>query len=171
MPKTSTFVPEGYEVNTGSNDFFKFKSGDNKFRILSEASFGLLGWKDNKPFRRGGEFAQIKPTEVDEDSRSGKPKINEFLSFYIYSHNDNKIMIMELTQTSVKKAIVDLARDEDWGDPKEYDITVTKTGDGLNTKYTVKPAPKKPLVKAIQSIVDESAESFDLVKALNIEED
>lgn len=41
-------------------------------------------------------------------------------------------------------AIKNLARDEDWGFPLEYDLTITKTGEKLKTEYTVTPSPKKP---------------------------
>ena len=41
-----------------------------------------------------------------------------------------------------------LINDTDWGDPREYDIKILRTGDGLETKYTVSPKPKKDLPEA-----------------------
>jgi hypothetical protein len=40
---------------------------------------------------------------------------------------------------------VALANNEDWGDPHEYDITVSRTGSGLETKYQVHPSPHRQL--------------------------
>ena len=45
--------------------------------------------------------------------------------------------------------IVSLANDEDWGDPKEYDISIVKTGEGMETRYNTVPKPKKAATKEI----------------------
>jgi len=39
-------------------------------------------------------------------------------------------------------AVRDLVRDADWGDPSEYDIEVTRTGEGIKTNYRVLPKSK-----------------------------
>lgn len=170
MPK-SKFVPEGYNPESGTGNFFKLASGDNKFRILTDAIVGKEGWKDNKPFRRQGVDASISPKEVDEDAKTGKPKINDFMAFYIYDHEDGKVKLATFTQASIKKAIIALAENEDWGHPSGYDITVTKTGEGFNSKYTVTPSPKKPLPKTAQATVDMEEEFFDIEKALGFDEE
>lgn len=167
----SSFVPEGYEVKTSGGDFFKLNAGDNKFRILTDAVVGREGWKDNKPFRRGGADAQIDADEVDMDAKTKKPKVNDFMAFYVYNHNDDKVQIASFTQTGIKKAIVEYASDEDWGHPTGFDITVNKTGEGLTTKYTVKPSVPKALPAAAQKIVDSQSEFFDLEGALGIDQD
>jgi hypothetical protein len=169
MPTTSSFLPKDYSVSTGGSDFFKLKNGENKFRILTNAVVGKEGWKDNRPFRRGGVDAVINADECDVDQKSGKPKINDFMAFMVYSYNDEKIMIAEFTQTTIKKAIAEYANDEDWQSPLEYDLTVSKTGEGLLTKYSVKPSPAKPLKADVQKIVSEAEPSFDLITALSID--
>ena len=40
--------------------------------------------------------------------------------------------------------------DEDWGDPKEYDISIVKTGEGMETRNSTVPKPKKAATKEIQ---------------------
>lgn len=168
--KKNTFAPEGYEVKTGASDFFKLKSGANKFRILTDSVVGKEGWKDGKPFRRAMEL-EITEDEVDTDEKTGRPKINEFMAFYIYSHDEGKVAIASFTQASIRKAILALATDAEWGHPSEYDITITKTGDGFQSKYSVTPSPKKPLAKTIAALVGAEEENFDLIKALNVETD
>ncbi len=49
---------------------------------------------------------------------------------------------------------MDLYSNEDRGDPKEYDITINKTGDGMDTKYTLQPSPKKELTTEQQDVID-----------------
>lgn len=165
----NTFVPKDYEVTSGGNDFLKLQPGDNKIRILTDALVGVEGWKNNKPFRRAGADASISPDEVDVDATTDKPKINNFMAFYVYSYNDDKVMLAEFTQVGIKKAIVEFASDEDWGHPSGYDITITKTGSGMQTRYSVKPHPAKPLAKPAQTAVDAVSEAFNLKTALNIE--
>jgi hypothetical protein len=51
------------------------------------------------------------------------------------------------------KAIVD---NEDWGDPKGYDMTITKTGEDLETKYTVQPSPHRELTEEEKELIGET---------------
>jgi len=165
-----SFAPKGYEVKTEAGSFFKLKSGENKFRILTDAVVGKVGWKDNKPFRVGGVDAEISPKDVDTDEKTKRPKINDFMAFMVYDHIEGKVMLAEFTQASIKKGILALAENKDWGHPSGYDITVVKTGDGLNSKYTITPSPKKALPKTVQAQVDLEEEFFDLDKALGLED-
>jgi hypothetical protein len=36
----------------------------------------------------------------------------------------------------------ELIHNEDWGDPRDYNITITRKGEKLDTEYTVVPSPK-----------------------------
>lgn len=165
----SSFVPDGYEVKTSGGDFFKLQPGDNKFRVLTDAVVGKEGWKDNKPFRKGGADAHIDGDDVDLDDKTKKPKINDFMAFYVFDHSDNKVKIASFTQAGIKKAIMNYASEEDYGHPMGYDLKINKSGDGLLTKYTVTPSVPKPLPAAAQKVVDEAAEFFDLNGALGID--
>jgi hypothetical protein len=55
----------------------------------------------------------------------------------IWNYTEKKIQVMEITQQTIKKAIWDLVKDVDFGDPKEYDLKISKTGKGKETKYTL----------------------------------
>jgi len=167
-PTVDSFLPKDYEPESGGSDFLKLKQGDNKFRIVSNAIVGKEGWKDNKPFRRGGQDAKIDPSEVDNDAKSGKPKINNYMACYVYSHDEEKVMIASFTQVGIKKAIAEYAGDEDWGNPSGYDITINRTGEGLSTKYTIKPSVPKPLKADVLKVVDEAQKTFDLEGALSV---
>lgn len=127
-------------------NYFKFLDGVNKFRILSEPITGYLYWTtDNKPVRVK-DYPDTVPSNIRDDS-----KIRFFWAFIVWSYRENKIQILEVTQTSIQNALGDLVLNEDWGDPKGYDITVTRKGEKLDTEYTVQPSPAKPLSPAIAS--------------------
>lgn len=166
----SSFVPDGYKASSSGSDFFTFKTGENKFRILTDALVGKEGWRDNKPFRRKGTDAHIDKDEVDIDDRTKKPKINDFMAVYVFDHEDNKVKVAQFNQVGIKKTIISYANDEDWGHPSNYDFKVSKSGEGLLTKYTITPSIPKALPKEAQKVVDEQSEFFDLAGALGIEE-
>jgi hypothetical protein len=48
-----------------------------------------------------------------------------------------------------------LAKDEEWGDPIEFDIEIAATGEKLERKYTVVPKPKKPLSTEDKKLVQD----------------
>jgi len=167
MPKTQTFAPQDYEVKTGGSDFFKPQPGDNKFRILTNMISGVEGWRENKPFRRA-EGCTISDDEVDVDARSGKPKKSEFMAMYVFNYTNKKVEVASFTQAGIKKEILKYSRDEEWGHPSGYDITLTKSGEGLLTKYSFKFSPAKPLSADVQKVVDEAQKTFDLEGALSV---
>lgn len=152
-----SFLPAGYEVPKSSNEFMKFEVGPNKFRILSAPVIGWEGWKDGKPFRRPGAEQNITKDEVDIDEKfgSGKAKISHFWAFAVWSYGEEKVMLLEITQKTVLGVLQTLINDEDWGDPREYDITITKEKT-TPVKYSVQPSPAKALKDSIREAYDAS---------------
>ena len=43
----------------------------------------------------------------------------------------------------MKRELYTLAKDEEWGDPRKYDISITKSGEKLETTYAMTPKPHK----------------------------
>jgi hypothetical protein len=79
-------------------------------------------------------------TETSDIKENGKVK--EFWAFVVFDFADSKVKILELTQNTIKDQIFALARDEDFGDPKTYELKITRTGKDLETKYMCKPLSK-----------------------------
>ena len=133
-----SFLPENYEPPATSGQYTKFKPGETKIRILSDAIVGWVGWTpDNKPVRATSN----KSTELGPCR-----DIREFWAMIVYNLTAGEIQIWEVTQKGIKDAINGLYKNEEWGDPKEYTLTVNRTGQGRDdTKYTVMPDPKKPV--------------------------
>lgn len=167
MTTANTFLPKNFKIPDAGNAFFKFKEGDNKFRVLTDAVIGVEGWRDGTPFRRIGPDATIAEDEVDIDEKYGKPKINHFWAFMVWSYREEKVMLCQINQKNIQKAILQYAQDKEWGSPKNYDITVTRV-EGAKVSYQVKPSPAKPLKADIQKLVDEAAPTFDVHKALGV---
>ena len=139
------FMPEGYEVPSSSN-YLKLQPGDNKFRIVSKPIIGWLDWDEKKPLRF---HMQNKPQASIDPA---KP-IKHFWAMSVWDYKSNKVSILEITQKTIQTAIEGLARNTDWGTPLNYDLTVTKTGSGMDTEYSVIPIPPKPLPEEIQTVI------------------
>ncbi len=137
------FGDKDYKVPTTSN-YMKFQEGRNKFRVLSSAIVGYEYWNtDNKPVRSSEPFDGIP--EGIKTGKDGEPsRVSHFWAFVVYNYNEKRVQILEITQKSIQVAIQSLVNDETWGNPKKYDITVSRKGSGMETEYTVMPNPHMP---------------------------
>ena len=52
--------------------------------------------------------------------------------------------------------VKDLSRSKNWGEPQDYDLSITKTGEKLQTEYSVMPNPKAEVSKEIEKAFKES---------------
>jgi hypothetical protein len=139
------FMPEDYTVPSSSN-YLKLQQGDNKVRIVSKPIVGWEDWKDNKPIR----FRMQEKPQAPIDSE--KP-IKHFWAMLAWDYKANKLTILEITQKGIQKSIEALAKSDDWGTPLNYDIVISKKGEGLATEYSVVPIPPKALPDEIRNII------------------
>lgn len=140
------FLPTGYELPTNKGKFMKLQKGENKFRILDKALTGWLDWEWNKPVRT---VTKQEPLwNIGEDWKVRLPK--HFRALKVWDYADNSIKILEVTQKDIQNAIIAANETEEFGNPRGYDIKVTKTGEKLETKYTVVTLPPKALSKDIE---------------------
>jgi hypothetical protein len=155
------FFPGNYDseslgAGSGGGSYFKPQAGNNKIRFLTDAIFGWVYWSaENKPVRSADHPGNNPPgIRIGDDGKA--EKVKPFLAAGVWSYADQKLMIWEITQATIMKSLQSVAENEDWGDPKSYDITVTKTGQKLETSYTLAPSPHKPLSAEIIQAMDET---------------
>ena len=143
------FLPEDYKVPKGKSGYMKFQQGANRIRIFSKPILGFMIWseKDGKSFPIRVKTAD----EIDPDMISDQNPVKHFWAMPVYNYQDKVIQILEITQKSVQKFLTALIQDEDWGDPTSYDIVITKTGEKLETEYSVQPKPAKPVEAEIEA--------------------
>lgn len=137
------FLPEGYAAPVSGGGFMKLKDGDNIIRILSSAIVGYEYWNnDTKPVRNKIGWTE-SPTDIKKDKDGNDTKIKHFWAFVVWNYATKNVEILEITQSTIQTAITNLVKDEDWGDPKNYDIKINRTGEGFDTVYSVSPKPAK----------------------------
>ena len=123
----------------------KLQPGANQFRIVGSGDDGgfiqgMLGWSENAEGKRHPHRWKIgadAPMPFED-----RPK--EFFAMLVWNYRESKIQILELTQAGLKGELMSLANDtEDWGDPRKFDLTITKSGEKLDTRYAMTPKPPK----------------------------
>jgi len=149
------FLPQNYEVPKGKSNYFKFEKGKNKFRAISSAVIGYEYWNtENKPVRLK-EYPMVLPTDIRTEN-GVQSEIKHFWAFTVIDRADGLIKIVEITQKGIMRELQSLVSNLDWGMPQGYDITVERTGDKLETKYTVMPSPHKPLTQDEERLIKET---------------
>ena len=163
-------LPKDYSPPVTGN-YMKFVDGENRFRILSDIIVGMEFWKTEenekgekirKPVRRRtGELVYSDELGLDKWGNPERPKF--FWAMVVWNYQDKMIQVLEITQRRVQRAIEALERNiKKWGDAKNYDICVTRSGQGTDTDYMVQAEPP------IGGVAVEIKKAFDAV-TINLE--
>ena len=155
-----TFLPSDYKVPSGQNNYMKFSQGENLFRILSSPILGWEWWTDEtdnegKQIRKPNRVRDEEGVPLNAVDAEGRG-VKHFWAMIVYNYQDKKVQILEITQKGIQRAIQALNRSKGWGDPTGYDISVTKTGEKMETEYSVMPVPPKPVDKEITKKFNET---------------
>lgn len=132
------FLPDGYEApKLSGGGHMKLEEGRNLFRILSSAITGFEYWNaQNKPVRSKEYPETLKNAREDT-------KVKFFWAFVVWNYKKKEVQILELTQSTIQEQIKANIDDPAWGDPHGYDLNINRTGEGLDTSYTVQCYPHK----------------------------
>jgi len=119
------FPTTNYEVPVTAN-YMKFQDGEY---------FNT----DNKP---------VRSQELPEDTSDIKKgaAVKHFWAFPVWNYNAKRVQILEITQKGIMQTMTSYIKNPNWGNPKEYDFIVNRTGTGMaNTEYATAVNPKSPL--------------------------
>jgi len=143
------FLPDNYSVPSSNSQYMRFQDGENRFRILSKP---IIGWEDWDDSGHPTRFRMnAKPTSSASTKKDAK--IKHFWAMTVWNVNEKKLQILEITQVSVQNMIKAFSQDPDWGNPREYDIVVSRSGQSLDTEYQVMAKPKSPIpVDALEAL-------------------
>lgn len=134
----------------------KFPEGkEQRFRVFGVGLTGYEGWVVNE----GGKKKPIRwavkpdddqlPANMARDEKTGDiQEIKRFLCALVWDYGKEAFAILNVTQKSIMKSMMALMADElDFGDIRNYDIKITKTGVGTESRYSttgaqIRPAPQ-----------------------------
>jgi hypothetical protein len=163
----SNFMKADYEEPKASTgDWLKFEDGDtHKIRLccsFEDETTAIMGWEaweaytnddgkaSNRPVRRPYDAESLD--ELMSRDRDGKPK--HFWCVTIWHETEKKPMLWSITQRTIQKALREFAESPEWGevgDITTFAINVKRTGEGLDTKYSLMAIP--PIGKVSNEIV------------------
>ena len=141
----SNYAPPVASESAGN--YTKIKDEAVKLRILSEAVTGYVYWtNDNKPVR-----SEVYPQSTPNIREDSKPK--HFWAFKVWNYSTQQVEIWEISQASIRDRLWEYWEDkEDYGDLRNFPIKVSRTGKGLDTKYSVIAGKAKELEPEIEQI-------------------
>lgn len=127
--------------------------GEIRVRLVGEGESGYEAWTtDNKPVRW-----EKKPSELPDNIRvneDGRDPLRRFIAIAAWDYAAEEFKILSMTQKTLIQSLMHLISDEDWGDPFEYDLKISRKGEGLGTEYKITPCPKKPISKQVMDAYD-----------------
>ena len=173
------FFNPGHEIPDKRSQFMRFESGKNRIRFIGNpvsgfVFFGKLKREDGtetvKPFRRRESEGEFSLKEmINNDVRMKKDGEIEgqkyFVMGLVYNYQKEKLQVLEVTQKSILKALKSYVESEEYGHPSGYDLTIEKSGEGLNTEYNVIVSPPKHLASEVADLAGET--SCDLQKVFS----
>jgi hypothetical protein len=159
---------------SGGGLYFKPEEGENRVRVLAPPIIGWIGWTAaGKPLRRAVNLKEPLIPTIDESEVvvDDKNVIRKFWALPVWDYKSKQIKVWEIGQSTIQGPIKKLAEDPDWGDPRRYDLSITRETKGERTSYTVSPKPKKKADPAIVSAWQEvTAAGFDMSRLFNGED-
>lgn len=145
------FLPKDYKRPSDSR-YLKLETGATRIRILSKAIVGTQWWTGenlDEVHRIPGKKEDVPREELNEKEAE---TIKHFWAMVVWNYEEEMVQVAVITQATIQDPIEAYAKNEKWGDPFDYDLVITRTGETKNsTKYTVQANPKEELDEHIKS--------------------
>ena len=155
--------------------------GSIRFALLSDEpleffeSWGTDAAGKAKPFRFDYEptYEDVLAEMGDYTPREGSggpgtADVKFCIALPIFSYEAGAVQVFSVHQKSILRELDALSQEEDYANLIEWDFTLSKKGSDLNTKYTLRPAPRKKGSDATISAAWEEAKAggFDISRLL-----
>lgn len=116
--------------------FLKWKQGDNRIRVLTDGYiYNVLGKRTSRGYVRH----IVGDGETPRFLQDADPKTT--YGFVVYSHDTGHFHVLE-TGPMLGDMLVKLLQEKPDEEYKTTDIIVTRSGDGLETTYSVRYSDK-----------------------------
>jgi len=159
------WVPES-AVPQGGGKFFNMKDLDScegkteDLRVLLPLITGVEVWDSKNKPHRFASMEDFAASGVQVREEPGRKSIKSFWATAVWRVSTKEIAVWAFTQKTVRDALSQLAESKKWGALDGYDISITKSGSGMDTEYSVMPCGKEPLAPEAQAAWDELKERW-----------
>jgi hypothetical protein len=131
-------------VGSSSLDFFEIwgRTSDGKPKCLRFADEPTTKELNDRATDEGVELV---------DQRGNPTKMKMALACFVWNYATSSVQLFQASQVSILETLASLFSDEDVAaDPGAWDFELTRSGSGMDTRYSVvlKPGKRKGTVKA-----------------------
>ena len=151
---------QGARVN-----YMKLQAGKNVCRIASNPSKIMLHWekdilgKSHKIVCTGDSSCPLCKLGHAPSTRYQMKVIDK-------TNGEAEAKMLEVGATIIRQ-LLGFVNDEDYGDPKTYDVKIQKEGSGRETRYTVTASPRKnEITPSEQEMIDQLPSPSDINKVM-----
>ena len=103
----------------------------------------IEGWRafntSGMPMRKKTKD-EIDLNQLGKNNFGQDEKPIKFWAFPVFVYDESNVQICEIHQVGLMRELERLGNDRNWGDPRQYDISIMKTGSGNRTAYQVTPS-------------------------------
>ena len=150
MSNGTSWLPNEPEA-TGSGNYFRIKDIDGypdktaELRVLCPFIGGWEAWDVNTKPHRFATKDDVAASGIKLREEPGKKNPKQFWATFVWNPKAGAVQVFSFTQVTLFKQLDALVRNKKWGALDAYDISITKSGTGTDTEYTVMPSGKEPL--------------------------
>jgi hypothetical protein len=152
---TATLAPKDSSGGSYLNPSAIPDGGSARVAILSEQPLeGVEVWFIKAG---GGMTKRVTPEWPDSEllaqlekqvdgavaERDGRPAIKRCCAFFVWNFDDEAVQVFSANQKTLIADIERLTSDEDYSDLAQWDLKITRTGKGTDTKYHAAFVPTK----------------------------
>lgn len=133
------FTPE---EGTSTYTMQNLESGDSlKLRVMTEMLTGYSLWAEengDKTVIRAEEKEEIDVSKAAFNKlTNSKNRVKQFIGCIVYNYHTEQFEVLETDKGSIIGKLWTMDQDPDLGDLRKYDIKLSKTGQGKDTRYDV----------------------------------
>lgn len=145
-----SWLPDNIHEPKAGSYFKPIKGKQNRVRIICDKPLvGHVQWtSDKKPVR--WKLGDARP---DADFGEGtKPRV--FIAVAVWNYEERCTQVWEITQRTLQESLDALTRDSDFGHPANYDLKITRKGEGMDTTYSMVPMPGEQNEDVVNAIAN-----------------
>ena len=145
-----------YQDPAEKSNYTRLTEGVHVLRILStpkEVQSYFVEYVD-KQTKEGIKKEKI----ITPDNGDGKQPqgTRRNWAFKVYNHETKQVQVWEVAQKNIQQYLTNILRGKLKNDWTKFNLQITRTGQGLETEYTLMNGDSEPLGKEAQKIIDET---------------
>ena len=145
-----SWLPDNIHEPKAGSYFKPLKGKQNRVRIICDKPLvGHVQWtSDKKPVR----WKLDDPRPEADYAEGSKPRV--FIACAVWNYEERATQVWEITQRTLQESLDALTRDSDFGHPANYDLKITRKGEGMDTTYSMVPMPGEQNEDVVNAIAE-----------------